>query len=184
MKLTSSIVGFIFLSGLTLLAYGIFQPAKALLGQLLLERAFSAGGISPWPGAEMYPVAKISIKRLKVVRIVVDRATAKGMAWGPGIVVGTKVPTRTGLSVIAGHRDSHMSFLGKVRKNDVIVVQTPDQKSLKFMVSGAILVDGASWRLKKRSRDTSKGILYLTTCWPLKGQTPTNKRFIVLAKEI
>ena len=124
-------VGFL-ISGLIVGAVGLSHPVKALLGQWLLERAFAAGGAEPWPGADMRPVARLSIERLKVALIVMDRASGKGMAWGPGIVAGTGVPGRKGLSVIAGHRDSHMAFLVKVRTGDVVKITTVNGQDTEY----------------------------------------------------
>ena len=88
-------VGFLIL-GLIVGALGLSHPVKAVLGQWLLERAFATGGAEPWPGADMRPVARLSIERLKVALIVMNRASGKGMAWGPGIVAGTGMPGKKG----------------------------------------------------------------------------------------
>ena len=74
-------VGFLIL-GLIVGAFSLSHPVKAVLGQWLLERAFAAGGAEPWPGADMRPVARLSIERLKVALIVMDRASGKGFGQG------------------------------------------------------------------------------------------------------
>ena len=171
-------VGFLIL-GLIVGAFSLSHPVKAVLGQWLLKRAFAAGGAEPWPGADMRPVARLSIERLKVALIVMDRASGKGMAWGPGIVAGTGSPGKKGLSVIAGHRDSHMAFLGKVRTGDVFKITTVDGQDTEYRVSGAMVVDSPRWspHVDRETRST----LYMLTCWPLDGQETTSTRLVVTA---
>jgi len=178
-KLIRAAAALLLLSGLFLAGYGLLQPAKALLGQLLLERSFVAGGTRPWPGADMRPVAKIKIERLGISRLVVNRASGEGMAWAPGIVAGTTEPGSGSLSIIAGHRDSHMAFLGDVRIDDVITLDTLEQRGLKYTVSGAMVVDSSRWRPHIALEGQER--LYLTTCWPLGGHTDTSKRMVVMA---
>ena len=174
-------VGFL-ISGLIVGAFSLLHPVKAVLGQWLLERAFVSGGTEPWPGADMRPVARLSIERLKVALIVMDRASGKGMAWGPGIVAGTTMPGKKGLSVIAGHRDSHMAFLVKVRTGDVVKITAVNGRNIKFKVSGAVVVDATHWT--PQADPEWPGVLYMVTCWPLDGQETTSKRLVVAANVI
>ena len=174
-------VGFLIL-GLIVGAFSLSHPVKAVLGQWLLERAFAAGGAEPWPGADLRPVARLSIERLKVALIVMDRASGKGMAWGPGVVTGTDLPGRPGLSVIAGHRDSHMAFLGKVRTGDVVKFTNVNGQETEYRVSGAMVVDSSRW--SPHVDPEAQSALYMLTCWPLDGQKTTPKRLVVAANLI
>ena len=174
-------VGFL-ISGLIVGVFSLSQPVKAVLGQWLLERAFATGGAEPWPGADMRPVARLSIERLKVALIVMDLASGKGMAWGPGVVSGTSMLGKKGLSVIAGHRDSHMAFLVKVRTGEVVKITTVNGQDIKFKVSGALVVDATHWY--PQTEPERPGTLYMVTCWPLDGQKTTSKRLVVAANVI
>ena len=174
-------VGFLIV-GLIAGAFGLLHPVKATLGQWLLERAFAAGGTEPWPGADLRPVARLRIERLKVALIVFNQASGKGMAWGPGVVAGTDLPGRPGLSVIAGHRDSHMAFLGKVRTGDVVKITGVDGQETEYRVSGAMVVDSSRWS-PHVDRETQSA-LYMLTCWPLDGQKTTRQRLAVMAEII
>ncbi len=173
--------GFLIL-GLIVGAVSLSHPVKAVLGQWLLQRAFAAGGAEPWPGADMQPVGRLSIERLKVALIVMDRASGKGMAWGPGFVAGTGMPGRKGLSVIAGHRDSHMAFLGKVRTGDVVKFTNVNGQETEYRVSGAMVVDSPRW--SPHVDREAQSALYMLTCWPLDGQKTTSKRLVVAANLI
>ena len=104
------------------------------------------------------------------------------MAWGPGIVAGTGMPGRKGLSVIAGHRDSHMVFLGKIRTGDVVKITTVDGQDTEYRVSGAMVVDSSRW--SPHVDREAQSALYMLTCWPLDGQETTSKRLVVAANLI
>src|SRR5882757_3369108 len=63
------------LAGLILFGQGAYIHAKALLAQVLLERAFNttiATGLQtkPWSWADTWPVARIEVKRLHARAIV------------------------------------------------------------------------------------------------------------------
>jgi len=63
------------LAGLVLFGQGAYIHAKALLAQVLLERAFSetiASGreVKPWSWADTWPVARIEVKGLHASAIV------------------------------------------------------------------------------------------------------------------
>lgn len=179
MKYRVLCAGLLMVSGLILVGFGMIQPAKAVLGQVLLDAAFSSGGHQPWPGADMRPVARIHFERLGVSRVVLDQASGEGMAWGPGIVEGTTIPGNSGLSVIAGHRDSHMEFLKHVRIGDTLTIETPHQSVMEFKVLGAVVVDASRWRVPVEK--TGQAVVYLTTCWPFGVQESGDKRLIVMA---
>src|SRR5262249_38739549 len=56
------------LAGVVVFGQGIYIHAKALLAQVLLQRAFSetiASGrqVKPWPWADTWPIARIAVER-------------------------------------------------------------------------------------------------------------------------
>jgi sortase A len=79
------------LAGLVLFGQGAYIHAKALLAQVLLERAFSetiATGreVKPWSWADTWPVARIEVKRLHASAIVLAGSSGQALAFGPGHV--------------------------------------------------------------------------------------------------
>src|SRR3954453_9133631 len=63
------------LAGLVLFGQGAYIHAKALLAQLLLDRAFAetlapGHAVKPWSWADTWPVARIDVKRLNASAIV------------------------------------------------------------------------------------------------------------------
>ncbi len=85
------------LAGLILVGQGAYIHAKAVVAQVLLERAFEttiATGheTKPWSWADTWPVARIEVKRLHASTIVLAGSSGQALAFGPGHVEGR--PTR------------------------------------------------------------------------------------------
>ena len=78
-------------------AFGLFEaasaaiiPAKAVVAQVLLERAFELSvathrPVKPWPWADMAPVARISIPRLGLREVALDSGSGQALAFGPTV---------------------------------------------------------------------------------------------------
>ena len=117
--------------GLGLLTDGLWIKAKAVVAQVLLERAFTetvvtGKPVKPWSWADTWPVARISVPRLGESAIVLKSASGQAMAFGPGHLDRTAEPGGRGTAVFAAHRDTHFAFLGDVVPGDQIVVTRGD----------------------------------------------------------
>src|SRR6266480_1849599 len=111
------------LAGLVLFGQGAYIHAKALLAQVLLERAFSetiASGreVKPWSWADTWPVARIEVKRLHASTIVLAGSSGQALAFGPGHVERTPDAGERGVAVYSAHRDTHFRFLRDVAIGD------------------------------------------------------------------
>jgi sortase A len=90
--------------GLVLLSQGLWIHAKALLAQVLLERAFaqtlaSGQDVKPWSWADTWPVARLEFPRLGRTTIVLNGSSGQALAFGPGHVEGTPAPGERGTTV-------------------------------------------------------------------------------------
>jgi sortase A len=171
------------LLGLVLVGQGLWIHAKALLAQVLLERAFeqtlaSGAPVKPWPWADTWPVARIEFPRLGKSVIVLSGSSGQALAFGPGHVEGTPDAGEEGVAVYAAHRDTHFSFLRDVVVGDEIVVTRTDGTSVRFRMSGSDVV-----RWDRSGIDASAGGLHLAlaTCWPFDARTPGPMRYVVEA---
>jgi sortase A len=174
------------LIGLTLFGQGAYIHAKALLAQVLLERAFEqtiATGreTKPWSWADTWPVARIEVKRLGSRAIVLAGSSGQALAFGPGHVERTSDGGERGVAVYSAHRDTHFAFLKKVVIGDEIEVTRGDGKHFRYRVDGTSVV-----------RFDASGIdpladgyhLVLSTCWPFDALTPGPDRYLVHASMI
>jgi sortase A len=163
-------------AGLALFAHAGWIHAKALLAQMLLERAWSArldgapaAAAKPWSWADTAPVARLSVPRLGVEQIVLAGASGRTLAFGPAHLAGTAAPGARGHSIVTGHRDTHFAFLRDLVAGDTVWLQAPDGAWRDYRVVGTAVVDARSARFDPAP---DRHALTLITCWPFDAVTP------------
>lgn len=171
-------------TGLILIGQGGWIHAKALLAQILLERAFAqtvASGhpVKPWSWADTWPVARIEVPRISAHAIVLAGSSGQALAFGPGHVELSPDAGEPGVAVYSAHRDTHFRFLKDVKIGDAIAVTRADGQMFLYRVTHTSVV-----------RFDDSGIdpladgkqLVLSTCWPLDAAMPGPLRYLVHAE--
>jgi sortase A len=173
----------IVLAGLVLIGQGAWIHAKALLAQVLLDHAFveavaTGRDVKPWPWADTWPVARISVARLGASAIVLAGSSGQALAFGPGHVDSTPDAGERGVAVYAAHRDTHFRFLKDVVVGDEISVTRQDGRTFRYRVDGTSVVRFDASGIDPLARGHA---LVLSTCWPLDGMTHGPLRYLVHA---
>lgn len=174
----------IFAAGLTLFGNGVLIKTKAMLAQILLERAFAQPSdaiAKPWPWADVEADARLSVPRLGLEQIVLSSASGEAMAFGPGHQAGTPKPGQRGTVVYSGHRDTHFSWLGKVQPGDRIFVERRNGEKIGYRVRRNFI---ARYDSSGIDADSDEHLIALSTCWPIDGKAPTPLRYVVEAVEL
>jgi sortase A len=173
-------------AGFVLFGHGAYIHAKALLAQVLLERAFTqsiASGhpVKPWSWADTWPVARIEVKRLDASAIVLAGSSGQALAFGPGHVELTPGAGERGVAVYSAHRDTHFRFLRDVAIGDEIDITRSDSKRFRYLADSASVV-----RFDASGIDplTDQYELVLSTCWPFDALTPGPERYVLHATMI
>lgn len=174
------------LVGVALIGKGTAIYAKAVLAQILLERAFDrsleAGTpVKPWSWADTWPVARLEVPRLGASAIVLKGASGQALAFGPGLLDGTPAPGEPGTSVIAAHRDTQFSFLRDVHIGDEIRVTRSDGAIYWFRIADVRVV---RWDASGVDPHADGRWLVLSTCWPLGAVTSGDLRYVVRAQMV
>jgi len=174
------------LVGAALFGHGAFIQAKAVVAQVLLERAFTetlAKGhpVKPWSWADTVPVARIAVKRLEVTTIALAGSSGQALAFGAGHLEGSAEPGEPGIAVYSAHRDTHFRFLRDVRIGDDIEVTRRDGRTFHYRADAASVV-----RFDATGIDpvTEGSELVLSTCWPFDALTPGPERYVLHATMI
>src|SRR5260221_4971559 len=133
------------LAGLVLFGQGAYIHAKALLAQVLLERAFtetitSGHPVKPWSWADTWPVARIEVKRLHASAIVLAGSSGQALAFGPGHVELTANAGERGVAVYSAHRDTHFRFLKDVAIGDEIDIVSSDGRTFRYPADSTSIV--------------------------------------------
>ena len=167
------------------LGHGAYIPAKAWVAQELMLRAWSraTGGQTnpaPWPWADTWPVARMSAKGGDVDLIVLAGGSGRTLAFGPGHLNTSSLPGEAGNSVIAGHRDTHFSFLRDMEIGESLLVETIAGRKHLYKVIGIDVVDS---RRGSVLLDSDTPVLSLVTCYPFEARDPGGPmRYVVTAK--
>ena len=174
---------FLAVTGIILFGQGTYIHAKALLAQVLLERAFdttiaSGQQTKPWSWADTWPVARIEVKRLHARAIVLSGSSGQALAFGPGHVEQTPDAGERGVAVYSAHRDTHFSFLKHVAVGDEIDVIRSDGRRFCYRADATSVV-----RFDASGIDplTNGYELVLSTCWPFDALTPGPDRYLLHA---
>ncbi|MFL5029115.1 MAG: class GN sortase [Xanthobacteraceae bacterium] len=172
------------LLGLLLAGHGIWIHAKAVLAQILLERAFAqtlatGQAVKPWSWADTWPVARIEVPRLKASAIALNGSSGQALAFGPGHVELTPTAGEPGSAIYSAHRDTHFAFLGSVRAGDEVRVTRADGTLFRFRVTHTAV---ARWDASGIDPFAPGRNLVLTTCWPLDAKTAGPLRYLVHAE--
>jgi len=169
--------------GLILFGQGAYIHAKALVAQVLLDRAFdktiaTGQATKPWSWADTWPVARIEVKRLHARAIVLAGSSGQALAFGPGHLERTPDAGERGVAVYSAHRDTHFAFLKHVVAGDEIDVTRDDGQTFRYRVDTTSVV-----RFDDSGIDPLAGghQLVLSTCWPFDALTQGPERYLVHA---
>jgi sortase A len=160
---------------------------KAVVAQYMLENAWQqtvrgGTGVKPWPWADTWPVARLTIPVLGIDQIVLAGDSGRTLAFGPGYSFSSAWPGNPGSTLISGHRDTHFRFLKDLNKGDVIRLQT-STSDLQYVVSDTAIVDARKFRIYSKVDGTK--LLVLATCYPFNAiRTGGELRFLVEAQLI
>lgn len=175
------------LSGLLALLIASFQLGsggwihmKAELAQALIARAWASPvPAKPWPWADTYPLARLQIPTLEVDQYVLAGQQGNALAFGPGHVSTSAQPGQGGTTIIAGHRDTHFSFIGELQVGDQLSLTDKGQRVYRYRVVDHFIAD-----INQQTLEQESGLL-LVTCYPFDAINPGGPlRYVVVAQAV
>ncbi|MEO9523257.1 class GN sortase [Marinobacter alexandrii] len=168
----------------TLLVFGLWIPLKAVVAQELLELAWAESQARqaetrPWPWADTWPVARLTVPELGDSMIVLAGGHGESLAFGPGQVLGAD--GSQGPVIIAGHRDTHFDQLQYLKTGSELRLQDRAGGWRHYRVQATRIVDSRSERIDTRA--LADDALILVTCYPFDGMdTRGPLRYVVEAR--
>jgi len=165
-------------------------PAKAWLSQQLISYSWDKSlshnngvlpsNIKPWPWADTYPIAKLTFQRLNKEIVVLNGGDPTTLAFSAGAIAPFNQLNTSKAFVVAGHRDSHFSFLKDIIMHDVISLSDKNGHSQLYQVEAIDIVDASKGDLPVSAEDPS---LVLITCYPFDGAgSDSNERYVITAR--
>lgn len=187
MRLTARVIAVaLALSGVVSMGESMRIRGKAMLAQLLIERAWretvaGSQSVRPWHWADTWPVAKLQFDRAGKSLIVLAGANGGSLPFGPAHVSGTSYPGESGTAVVAGHRDTHFRVLSDTRVGDVIAAQSRDGHWSQYRVESLDVIDTRERPVLTVS--LARDELQLITCYPFNSVAPGGPlRLLVTAR--
>lgn len=188
------------------LGQGLWIYAKAEAAQHLLHRAWErtqaeSRPVLPWPWADTWPVAKLTVPRLGIDHIVLANASGRTLAFGPALYGPAQLGdgnqgtvdmadsqadnAARGAAkpiVLTGHRDTHFRFLEALQSGDLLTFEWADGRRRRVRVTSMRIVDSRDG-LALQSPDL--GQVVLVTCYPFHAITPGGPlRYVVTADAV
>lgn len=173
----------------SLFAFGssIWIKSKAALSQHLIKDAWEETlekntQVKPWPWADTWPIARLIVPEYNIDFYVLAGSQGNSLAFGPGHIDGTAMPTEHGTIIFSGHRDTHFSFLQNIKQGNTLQVQNKRGEWHNYEVINQEVKnsDEEHWFI-----DSNSDALKLITCYPFNSINPGGPlRYIVTATPI
>jgi sortase A len=184
-KLLKFILATLFAVGSWQVGSSVYLLAKAQLAQYLIADAWQqtlkdGQNHKPWSWADTHPVAKLSFPTIDETTYVLEGASGRNMAFGPSRTIKSGMPGQKISTIISAHNDSHFSFLGQIKIEDTIEIETLEG-FFSYQVKDIRIVDSSKHEIAINPTDE----LILTTCYPFNAlQTGGKMRYQVIATRI
>jgi len=170
--------------GLFGIAKASIMPIKAIIGQHYLEVAWKESLKNnklskPWKSADFYMIGELIVPKLKISRVILNSVSGEALAWSIGRVTNLVSSSKNEPIILAGHRDSHMQFMSKLKIGDKIELMMTDGVLKTYEISQLEVTDKPE--LKLLSNSINSDSLILTTCWPFQSIKNGQKRYLIFA---
>ena len=178
----------LFITGFLLCLHASWLPVKAWLSHQLISYSWHQTiklkqESKPWPWADTYPIAELSFERLNKRVVVLNGGDPTTLAFSAGAIAPFNQARSTRPFVVAGHRDSHFSFLDEVLMNDIISLADKHGQNQLYQVEMIDIVDASTGELPVLANDSP---LVLITCYPFINTSnvarESNERYVITAK--
>lgn len=169
------------------IAQSMYLPAKAWLSQQLIAYSWEASQITknpspPWPWADTTAIAKMSIPRLNKSLVLLQGTDPTTLAFSAGVMHQYSRLKSNNPFVVAGHRDTHFSFLQDIKMKDVIAINDIHGNTQLYEVENIDIVDSDETPLLLDVEDPN---LLLITCYPFNAlRAGGSLRYVVRAKRL
>ncbi len=166
--------------------HALWIPAKAWLSQQLIHHSwqqFQLTGkpLKPWPWADTHAIAALSFERIQKDMVVLNGGDATSLAFSASAVAPFNRPNISLPFVVAGHRDSHFSFLSEVYMEDIISLTDKDGRGQLYIVEAIDIVDAST----NEQLTVEEESLVLITCYPFNDAGgESEQRYVIKARRL
>ena len=180
--------GIFFIIAITIVIWHFSQRhnVRAWIAHGLLHTAWvrtqsNGQQVEPWPWANTLPLARVSVPRLGLERIVLSNISDDGMSvFALGHSKTSVLPGEFGNSVLnILHRNTLLNFLKVLKLGDMLVLESLHSGRWHYQVSAIYIVGKTETNLVEPSLNRR---LTLISCYPC--DNTDNQRYVVVAEEV
>jgi sortase A len=102
------------------------------------------------------------------------------MTWGIGTV--SSDPSTINALILAGHRDTHMQFMAKLRIGDLVNFHSSDASFQTYKIIKSMVIETPQLNVENRFEESAQ--IILTTCWPFNGTQQGPERYVLVGQEV
>lgn len=147
---------------------GAFLPAISGPTEVLYKKRPSIGDT----------IGTLTMPKLKKSLTIIHGTDPDELDKGVGHYAGSVLPGENDNSVLSGHRDSVFRGVGKLKKGDLLIVETTIGV-FTYQIRGTKIVEGTD---RTVIVPTDKAILTLSTCYPFEFVGTAPDRYIITAE--
>jgi len=142
---------------------GMWIHAKAQLARYLIDQAWQQtlvrrAPVKPWPWADTWPVARLRWNDDVDVHVLAG-VNGAALPFGPGM----ETRPATNDILIAGHHDTHFTFLARIRPGDRLTLTDIRGRDTVFRVQARQVIDSRNTAL---TVNHDAPAVLLVTCYP------------------
>ncbi|MDM8562380.1 sortase [Candidatus Marithioploca araucensis] len=156
--------------------------AQGLLHTAWIRTQASGEHIEPWPGANIYPLARLSIPHLNIEQVVLSSAGEGMSVFALGHSKSSVLPGELGNSVLnIYHHNIFISFLNQLKEGDILLLESLRYGRWHYQVSKiekTVKKTETFWVEPSLNRR-----LTLISCYPY-ADTEDNSCYVVVIEEI
>ncbi|MFL0810873.1 MAG: class GN sortase [Agarilytica sp.] len=179
--------GFCFCAAMICFGNSLFVYAKAKLAQILIANTWknqlaNNNTAKPWPWADTWPAAKMRLPKSELTLYILAGAHGESLAFGPGLMQDGANFETAGTKLIAGHRDTHFSFLENVKAGERVSIQNRQGhwKTYAFRKSLVVNINDGPWQF-----DSNVDAIHFITCFPFDSNIPGGPlRLVAIAEPV
>ncbi|MPV85435.1 class GN sortase [Ostreibacterium oceani] len=170
--------------GMSQLGSGLYTQAKAQVANWLIseswqERNHHEAPQKPWPWADTWVVARLSVPRLGINQFVMQDVSGESLAFGPGATDNIRT---NGYNILAGHRDTHFNYLDELQVGDYLEIENISGETIIYQMTTSQVIDVRDGPLRF---DANRTGLSLITCWPMDAIVPGGPlRYVVSGQQV
>lgn len=173
-------------TALAISMHAIYLPLKAFIAERLIKHSWQQSikqqiEIKPWPWADTFAIAELNFQRLNQHIIVLNGGDPTTLAFSVGAVPPFNQIHSHQPIVIAGHKDTHFTFLKEVMMQDVISLTDKYGQGQLYIVEAVDIIDVTNGSLPIVADDKA---LILITCYPFSGASNSNERYVITARKL